>query len=395
MVSYKDAGIDNDAKRKASKILYDASRKTWATRKGRIGEIIVPYDDFSGLRYVRIGNLPLGTCLGAGNDGIGTKIDVGERTGDHSTMAYNLIEMVAGDALVRGGEPVLVLSTLDTNRIKNSDIPLLEQIAEGYVNASIAADVSVMGGEFAELGKRVGGYSCLPNIFNRIKQSMNYIFRGEFNPEAGFNYNWGATAIWFAREDRLFTGKEIKKWDYLVGLGENGFRSNGLSLPRKIGEKVFGRNWHEEKLDNQTLGKLVLTPSVVYTKAVCEMFGGYDREPKANVHGVVHVTGEGIPGKLKRVLQASGFGAEIDNPLNPPEIMLYMQELGNVNDREAYNTWNMGQGMIIITPEPMQVMDIARKYNINSDVIGRITPGPELIIKNKGYYRHRKSNLIF
>ena len=40
--------------------------------------------------------------------------------------------------------------------------------------------------------------------------------------------------------------------------------------------------------------------------AVVEMFGGFDREPKAEIHGVVHVTGGGIPGKLGRVLKPSG-----------------------------------------------------------------------------------------
>ncbi|MCX6741924.1 MAG: AIR synthase-related protein [Candidatus Pacearchaeota archaeon] len=183
----------------------------------------------------------------------------------------------------------------------------------------------------------------------------------------------------------MFDGSQIKVGDSLVGLMENGFRSNGLSLARKVLTGTYGPEWHNCTVESQNIGKLVLTPSVIYCAAVCDMFGGYDQEPKAEVHGVAHITGGGIPGKLGRVLKPSGLGAVINKPIKPVDFMTYLQQIGNVSDREAYKTWNMGQGMIIASPKPENVIDIAREHKIGARVIGQVVASPGITIKSKGY----------
>ena len=74
--------------------------------------------------------------------------------------------------------------------------------------------------------------------------------------------------------------------------------------------------------------------------------------------------------------------------------MLYLQEKGGVKDKEAYRTLNMGQGMIIITPEPDRVMKIAMKHAIGAEVIGEVTPEPGIMIKSKGAHSRGKE-LVF
>ena len=49
-ITYSDAGVDIKLGDQASDILYEAARATWANRKGLLGEVISPFDDFSGLR---------------------------------------------------------------------------------------------------------------------------------------------------------------------------------------------------------------------------------------------------------------------------------------------------------------------------------------------------------
>ena len=129
---------------------------------------------------------------------------------------------------------------------------------------------------------------------------------------------------------------------------------------------------------------LALTPSKIYTVAVVDMFGGYDGEPKTEVHGVTHITDGGVPGKLGRVLKPSGLGAVIDEPFEPSEFMEYTQALGNVPDVEAYKTWNMGQGMIIVTPKPGEVIRIVERYSIPAKCIGIVVGEQEIRIRNKG-----------
>jgi len=364
--TYADSGVNIDLGDDVSKILYNAAKQTWDNRKGKLGELIVPFDDFSGVRAIDVSGLPKGTLMNIGFDGVGTKMEIAERMNNHKTIAYDLFAMVCDDAVVRGAEPVLIGSILDVNSLGRGNdtyIDQVKQLAEGYIGAAKAANVAIVNGEVAELGNRVGG----------------------FGP---FNYNWGAAVVWFAKKDRLFTGREIKEGDWLVGLKEYGFRSNGLSLVRKILLNDYGENWHNEAFEEGTLGEYALLPSRIYSGAVVDMFGGFDGEPKAEVHGVVHVTGGGIPGKLGRVLKPSGLSARLNAPYEATPLMRHCQLIGDVEDFEAYKTWNMGQGMIIITPDPTSVIATAKQHSIESKLIGQVykDSDPGIRIWDEGCY---------
>ena len=66
--------------------------------------------------------------------------------------------------------------------------------------------------------------------------------------------------------------------------------------------------------------------------------------------------------------------------------MIYFQRVGNVSDEEAYNTWHMGQRLVIVTPKPDKVMQIASEYRIDSQKIGEVTEKKGIRIKNKGAF---------
>ncbi len=366
MADYTSSGVSIELGDDVSKILYNAAKETWNNRKGKLGELIVPFDDFSGVRAINVSNLPKGSLMNIGFDGVGTKMELAERVNDHTTIAYDLFAMVCDDAVVRGAEPVLIGSILDVNSLgKNGETHLeqVKQLAQGYIGAAKAANVAIVNGEVAELGNRVSGFG-------------------------NFNYNWGAAVVWFAKEDRLFTGREIQNGDYIVGLQENGFRSNGLSLFRKVMNTKYGDAWHEVEYEGRNIARMALTPSRIYTKAVVDMFGGFDQEPKVEIHGVAHITGGGLPGKILRVLKPSGLGALIDSPLTPTPLMYHVQEIGEVSDLEAYKTWNMGQGMVIITPNPEGVISIANQHGIYSNIIGMVVKKPGVEIRSQGYFSH-------
>ncbi|MDP3882149.1 MAG: lyase family protein [Nanoarchaeota archaeon] len=372
-LTYKSSGVDVELGDDASKVLYNAAKLTWENRKDKLGEVIVPFDDFSGLRMIDISKLPEGTVMCIGFDGIGTKVEIAERVDDHSTVAFDLLAMVCDDAVVRGGEPVLVGSILDVNKLsegENTHLQKVLQLAKGYIAAAKEANVAIINGELAELGNRVGGYG-------------------------NFNYNWGSGLVWFARKDRMFTGREIKSGDKVVAFREKGFRSNGLSLARKVFKQAYGVDWHLQEFDGQNLGRLVLQPSKIYCKAVVDMHGGVTGEKKAEIHGVVHVTGGGVPGKLGRVLKPSGLGAELFDLFEPPQVMQHCQSLGNVSDEEAYKSWNMGQGMLVITPDPARVIEIASQHGIEAKIAGEIVQSPGILIKPRTAFALTHSPLIF
>ena len=348
-----------------SKMLYEASKQTHDNRPGLLVEF---HESFSGLRAIPgsmlkdVDNMYLNLAL----DGVGTKVEVSERLDDHSVVAHDLFAMVCDDAVVRGAEPVAIGSILDVRQLddKEHTRTAVRQLAQGYVEAARAAGVVVVNGEVAELGDRVGGYG-------------------------DFNYNWGATVLWFAHKDRILTGHQIKPGDSLVGLAEHGFRSNGITDVRKAMLEHYGPEWQDvvvKELGELSLGRLVQKPSIIYSRFVSELTGGYDidKEPKAAVSGVAHITGGGQPSKLGRMLEPSGLGVSIDTPIEPPHIMTEVQKLRGFSDEKAYGMWHMGVGMVIATSEPARVLAEAKTHGLTAQTIGQVTDEPGMRIKNRG-----------
>lgn len=348
-----------------SKMLYNAAAQTYDNRPGLVKEF---HKSFSGVRGIRVRDLPdpLRLIQNMGFDGVGTKVEIAERTKDHSTIAYDLFAMVCDDAVVRGAESLTLGTILDVNQLDDrlQTREAVEGIARGYVGAAAEAGVVVVNGEVAELGDRVGGHG-------------------------DFNYNWGAAVTWFAHEDRLLTGEEIQPGDSLVGFTEHGFRSNGITDVRKAMLEKYGEDWQDvvdRELGDVALGQLILRPSIIYSRLVSSLTGGFDitREPRARIHGAAHITGGGQPSKLGRMLEPSGFGAIIDEPIAPPKMMKAVQEIRGLSDEKAYGKWHMGPGMIIATPEPDVVIAVAEEFDVEAKRIGEVMKVPGVVIKNEG-----------
>ncbi|MCY4427617.1 MAG: hypothetical protein OXC05_11380, partial [Halieaceae bacterium] len=65
-VTYAAAGVDLELGDAASRLLYEAAQRTWTQRQDRLGAVIIPHDDFSGIRAIEVGSLPPGTVMGVG-----------------------------------------------------------------------------------------------------------------------------------------------------------------------------------------------------------------------------------------------------------------------------------------------------------------------------------------
>lgn len=348
-----------------SRMLYEASKVTHENRPGLLVEF---HESFSGFRAIPgsmlkdIGNLYLNLAF----DGVGTKVEVAERMDDHSVVAHDLFAMVCDDAVVRGAESVAIGSILDVRQLDDNEHTrtAVRQLAQGYVSAAKAAGVVVVNGEVAELGDRIGGYG-------------------------DFNYNWGATVLWIAHKERILTGHQIKPGDTVVGLAEHGFRSNGITDVRKAMLEHYGPEWQHvvvSELGELSLGKLVQRPSIIYSRFITDLTGGFDidREPKAKVTGVSHITGGGQPSKLGRMLEPSGLGVTINEPIEPPRVMTEVQRLRGFTDEKAYGKWHMGPGMVVVTPEPEKVLEEASAQGIVAKSIGEVTEEPGIRIRNRG-----------
>ncbi len=334
MATYEEAGVNIDLGDKCSAIAYSAAKKTFAGRKGMIGEPLTDEGGFSGA-------LDMGDYyLVQNDDGVGTKIAVAEAIGKYDTMAYDLIAMVADDAICMGAETISITNTLDVNKIDEEKV---SGLMGGLEKAALEHKIVVPGGEIAELGDALNGYV------------------------------WNATAVGIVEKNKMITGENISAGDKIIGLRSAGFRSNGFSLVRYILKEKFGDDWcHEKYDDTMNWGEAVLTPSVIYSSAVLEMHGRYKEPSKVDLKGVVHVTGGGLQANTDRILKKTGLKANFTDLPEPHEPMKKLMELGNVSEDEARKTWNMGVGMILISPDVEDILGICKKHGIEASVIGEI-----------------------
>lgn len=334
MATYEESGVNISLGDKCSRIAYEASKATFQGRKNMIGEPVIDEGGFSGI--LNMGDF----YLVQNDDGIGTKIIIGEKINQLETMGYDLLAMVADDAICIGAETISVTNTIDVPKVDEEKISVL---MSGLKKAALEQKIVIPGGEIAELGEMVNGYV------------------------------WNATAVGVIKKDKLITGKNIKVGDKIIGLASKGFRSNGFSLIRHILKENFGENWYEEKYDeSQTWGSAVLTPSKIYSSAILELHGRFVEKPKVEIKGIAHITGGGLYENTARVLKKTNLKANFTNLLPPHEIMLRLIKMGDVSEKEAYRTWNMGIGMVLICNEFDKVSEVCSKYDIKTQIIGEI-----------------------
>jgi phosphoribosylformylglycinamidine cyclo-ligase len=339
MATYKDSGVDVELGDRCSKLAYEAAKSTFSGRLGMIGQPVTDDGGFAGM-------LDMGDFyLIQNDDGVGTKMEVAEKMGKYDSLGYDLIAMVADDAVCLGAEVVSITNTLDAPKLSNK---MVEGLMSGLKKAALEQKIVVPGGELAELGTALNGAV------------------------------WNATAVGILNKDKVIDGSNIKSGDAVIGLKSDGIRSNGLSLARMILNQKFGPDWVNEPFwDGLSWGNVILTPSRIYHRGLLSLLGGYNEDRRVEVKGLVHNTGGGIPGNLPRLLKKKGFGAKLDNLIAPHEFMLKMMEYGQVSREEAYKTWNMGIGMMLVTgPEVSdQVLALLKSVGIEGQVIGKVVEG--------------------
>ncbi|MDA3899670.1 MAG: AIR synthase-related protein [Spirochaetes bacterium] len=346
----KSSGVDIDLGNRCSKNAYAISKTTFQNRAGKPG---MPVMDVDGLFSSMIDFN--GTKIGISSDGIGTKIELAERTGIYSTIGYDLLAMVADDLAAGGFVPTNISNIIDADFL---DYDIIDSMMQGLKEACDFSDVAISGGEIAELGSRMNGYG------DRM------------------HFNWCSTAIGILHKSLSapLDGNALSDGDAIISLRSRGFRSNGFSLLRKILSDKFGDAWHAEKYMDSTYGETVLTPSLIYSPLICALM-----DDGVACKGVVHVTGGGVADNLGRILKDGGFGAQLTNLFEPHDIMKHIQQLGDVSDDYAYRYWNMGNGMfVVVSPdEAEKVLAVAKENNYEACVAGTINKSSRITIVEK------------
>lgn len=342
-MNQKQSGLDIDLGNECSKNAYNWSKKTFENRKGKSGNLAL---DIEGgfANMLQFGK----TRIGIASDGIGTKIELAERSHKYDTLGYDLLAMVADDLVAGGFEPTNISNIIDVNLL---DYDTIDALMKGLHDACNFAGVAISGGEIAELGNRIGGYGD------------------------GMNFNWCSTAIGVLHEslEKPIDGSSIEVGDVVISLRSRGFRSNGFSLIRRIMQQTYGDLWHIQSYDEETTwGEKLLTPSLVFSPAVMSLLNA-----GLQVNGIAHITGGGIADNFQRVLKKVGVAAELDNLFPPHLVMQKLQKLGDVEIEKAYLYWNMGNGMLIVLPQSSadEALSLLQDADYEARIAGRIVEG--------------------
>lgn len=337
--SYKDSGVDID---KAAQAINLFKNKVVSTFSNNVLNDLASY---AGLFQLNIGDLQ-SPVLVSSTDGVGTKVLLAGIQKDFSTIGQDLVAMCVNDIICCGAKPLFFLDYLACGKLNPEKIrKVVESIAEGC----ILAEAALIGGETAEM----------PGIYSEDDIDL-----------AGF-------AVGVVDKGKIITKDMVKEGDIICAVSSSGPHSNGYSLIREI----IAENNLDLKKDyniagnNSSLGKILLTPTKIYVKTFKDLIGS------GKVKGLAHITGGGFYENINRIIPHNCNAVINRKAWKVPAIFEFLQEKGNIAQKEMYRVFNMGIGMAFILHEKdvSPASDILSRNNEQLLKIGNITSGKGIV----------------
>jgi phosphoribosylformylglycinamidine cyclo-ligase len=308
-LTYRSAGVDLELYEQAMQKLPRLMQRTFTP-----GVMELP-GGFAGLFRLNAAKQWKDPVLVSGTDGVGTKIKVAIHAQKYDTIGIDLVGMCVNDVLCLGATPLLFLDYIAMG--KDNPI-LLEQLVSGVSDGCQQAQSALLGGETA----------IMPDLYAV----------GDFDM-AGFS-------VGVAERDELVDGKtRVQPGDVLIGVPSSGFHSNGYSLVRKVVFEHAGLNVSDSVAElGCTVGEALLRPTRIYAQTVA---AAIEAAGNVNLHGIAHITGGGIADNFERILPKHVQAVISRSAWTIPPVFQWLQRLGNVAEKEMFDVFNMGIGMIM------------------------------------------------
>lgn len=340
--SYANAGVDITAGYKAVELMKDSIAKT--ATEGTIGNI----GSFGGLFMPNLSKMKKPVFV-SGTDGVGTKLKIAMLMNKHDTVGIDCVAMCVNDIICCGAKPLFFLDYIACGKNYPEKIAtIVSGIAEGCVQAGCA----LIGGETAE-------------------------HPGVMPPE---EYDIAGFAVGAVDYDNLLKPETQQAGDVLIGLPSSGVHSNGFSLIRKIykigDESEPFIHGHYDILGGQKLGEALLTPTVIYVKPILSLLR------QVPVKAISHITGGGFYENIPRSLP-NGLTARIDrNRIITPPIFNMIAHDGSISEREMFNVFNMGVGMVVSVPQEYAdtAIQSLKASRVDASIIGELIEGNDGVI---------------
>ena len=310
-ISYKDAGVDIDAKMTAIDRVKAKAKATLGPNAGAIGH-------FGGTYMVPSGPDQI---LVASADGVGTKVRIAVAAGGeaHAGMGRDIVHHCANDILALGAKPIFFLDYFGCGKL---DSDVMSLAVGGAADACLNLGMALIGGETAEM----------PGTYPDDEYDLVGFIVGTVAP------------------DKVIDGSTIRTGDVVIGFPSAGLHTNGFSLARRI----VGLTGDREN-DRVVLAK-TLPGGITFEEALLAEHRSYESviRPLLNdglIQGMAHITGGGLRDNLPRTLPEDCIARLDPQAWVIPPIFEYLVEKGKVSLDERYHAFNMGIGFVVVVRE--------------------------------------------
>ena len=335
--SYAAAGVDIEAGYKGVQLMKQHVARTMipgvVSDLGGFGGLFAP--DLAGMKE---------PVLVSGTDGVGTKLRVAQLLDQHDTIGIDCVAMCVNDIVCCGAKPLFFL---DYIAIGKNEPEKVASIVSGVAEGCVQAGCALIGGETAE-------------------------HPGVMAPD---DYDLAGFSVGIVDKEKVLDQKTMRPGDTVIALASSGLHSNGFSLVRKVLDiEHADLNAPVDEL-GRSLGEELLTPTKIYVKPVLAAIRA------AKVRGVSHITGGGFYENVPRCVP-DGLCAKIEKAaLDTPPIFRMLQRLGNIPERDMFNTFNMGTGMVVIAAreDADKALETLKAQGQAAKIIGEIVSGEEKV----------------
>ena len=339
--AYKDAGVDITAGYRAVELMKQHIARTMTA--GVASDI----GGFGGLF-----ELPEGykkPVLVSGTDGVGTKLKLAFLLEKYDTVGIDCVAMCVNDVICCGAKPLFFLDYIACGKnVPERIADIVKGVAEGCVQSGSA----LIGGETAEM----------PGFYPEDEYDL-----------AGFS-------VGVVEKDRIIDKNTMRPGDVVLALPSSGVHSNGFSLVRRIFDldnvKAADISEPLQRLGGRTLGEALLEPTRIYVKPVLALLEA------VQVKGISHITGGGFYENIPRSIP-QGLGAHIRrDDVRVLPIFKLIEEEGNIDRHDMFNTFNMGVGMsIVVSPaDEERALGILKANGVDAYRLGEIIESEDAVV---------------
>jgi len=284
---------------------------------------------------------------------LGTKVLVADAmrklTGKsyYGAIAQDTIAMAVNDIITVGARPVSIHAYWATGSSQwFEDKKRMKALVLGWKNACNKCGVAWGGGE-------------TPALKDVVK------------PQA---IDLAASCVGIVKpKSRSILKQKIEVGDCIISLASSGIHANGLTLARKIADKL-DKGYLTIISSHQTYGQALLKPTPLYSNLVQGLF-----EAGIKIKYISNITGHG----WRKIMRHPTELTHCIYKLPPvPKVLQFMVEQGNLSQKEAYGSLNMGVGMVLFVSknDAAQTLRIAKENKIKAHIFGRVEKGPKQVI---------------